>query len=89
MKKFLLTGLFLSQLIASGQQHKYKVIAYYTGNTDTLKKYPLEKLTHIIYSFLRLQNDTLTFHNEQQRQTVIQLTELTKKHSPFPTMGLA
>ena len=79
MKKIALAILLLMQLNAYSSQHPYKVIAYYTGNAEKIKRYPLQKLTHLIYSFLSLQNDTLTFRNEQQRSTVMQIVELKKQ----------
>ncbi len=58
-----------------------KIIAYYTGNAETIQKYPVKKLTHIIYSFLQLKHDTLAFHNEKQQQTLEALV-LLKKTNP-------
>jgi chitinase len=57
-------------------QQPYKIIAYATGGAETIKQYPLDKLTHIIYSFLKIQNDTLTFHNKDQENTVQELVAL-------------
>lgn len=81
----LLPVLLLMQLTVYCRQHPYKVIAYYTGDAEKIKQYPLQKLTHLIYSFLRLQNDTLTFRNDQQRNTVMQLVELKKR---FPHLKI-
>jgi len=64
----------------------YKIIAYYTGNGETIRQYPIEKLTHIIFSFLKLQNDTLTFHNEDQRRALQQLVLLKNKHPQLKIM---
>ena len=62
MKYFITTILISCYLQLSGQQiNSPKIIAYYTGNGETIRQYPVGKLTHIIYSFLKLQNDTLTF----------------------------
>jgi chitinase len=82
MKKKFLTGLLFLQLVSfAQQQNNYKVIAYYTGNGETIRQYPVHQLTHIIYSFLGLQNDTLGFRNEEQLQIVKQLV-LLKKENP-------
>ena len=82
MNKIFLSVLLLFQLgCACGQQKPYRVIAYYTGNGESIRNYPVQKLTHIIYSFLKLQNDTLSFHNDQQRETLRQLV-LLKKENP-------
>ncbi len=86
MKKFL-AFIFLIASLKSFTQPKNdnKIIAYCTGNFETIKQYPIQKLTHIIYSFLKLQNDTLTFHNEQQKQTLQQLVALKKT---FPNLKI-
>lgn len=86
MKKLLLAILLLLQLAASSQYGSRKLIAYYTGNAEKLRQYPLQKLTHLIYSFLKLQHDTLTFRNEQQKNTVQQLVELKKQYPHLKIM---
>jgi len=65
---------------------KYKIIAYYTGNGETIRQYPLEKVTHIIYSFLSLKNDSLGFRNSQQEETVKQLVALKTKYPQLKIM---
>lgn len=78
--------LVLWQSVVLGQQHPYKLIAYSTGSADNIKQYPIDKLTHIIYSFLRLKHDTLDFSNEQQRSTVMQLVDLKKSYPNLKIM---
>ncbi|HEX6170739.1 MAG TPA: glycosyl hydrolase family 18 protein [Chitinophagaceae bacterium] len=67
-------------------QSNYKVIAYYTGNGETIRQYPIDKLTHIIYSFLKLQNDTLGFRNDDQRRSLEQLVALKKTYPHLKIM---
>ncbi len=86
MKKAALAILLLLQLAAFCRPHSRKVIAYYTGDAEKIKQYPLKKITHLIYSFLHLQNDTLTFSNEQQRNTLVQLVELKKQYPHLKIM---
>ncbi len=86
MKRIILVSFFLWVVIVQVQSQRYNVIAYYTGNGETIRQYPVEKLTHIIYSFLKLQNDTLTFHNDKQRQTIEQLVALKKDHPQLKIM---
>ena len=78
--------IFIFIVSAVPGQKPYKVIGYYTGNGETIKQYPVEKLTHIIYSFLKLQNDTLTFRNDTQKIHVQQLVELKKDHPQLKIM---
>ena len=84
MKNLLLIIFVFACFGLAGQP--YKVIAYYTGNGETIRQYPVGKLTHIIYSFLKLQNDSLTFRNEEQRKTVQQLVELKKQYPHLKIM---
>jgi chitinase len=87
MKKTVLACIFFICTGAFGQRAgNYKIIAYYTGNGETIRQYPVEKLTHIIYSFLKIQQDTLTFHNEQQRNNLVQLVALKKQYPQLKIM---
>ena len=87
MKKTILLLCSFSFLLVTGQQKQpYKVIAYYTGNGETIQQYPVGKLTHIIYSFLKMQNDTLTFRDSAQQVTVQQIVGLKKDHPNLKVM---
>lgn len=85
MKKFLLIIVVFAftQLPA---QKQYKVIAYYTGNVEAIRQYPLDKLSHIIFSFLKLQNDNLVFRNDDQKRSLQQLVEVKKDHPQLKIM---
>ncbi len=92
MKKIILLVFLFSFLFISAQKKQqyprdavHKIIAYYTGNGETIKQYPVDKLTHIIYSFLKLQNDTLCFHNDSQKNSLQQLVQLKKD---FPQLKI-
>lgn len=87
MKCFAIAIVMCCCLYSNGQDNnRYKVIAYYTGNGETIRQYPVGQLTHIIYSFLKLQNDTLTFHNEGQRRSLEQLVALKKEYPQLKIM---
>ncbi len=77
--------LFLLSNPAAAQQQNYKVIAYYTGDGDALAQHPLEKLTHVIYSFMRLKNDTLTVANEKQAENLKKIVAYKKQ---FPHLKI-
>jgi len=83
---FIIIFSLLSQLAPAQNDKGYKLIAYYTGNGETIRQYPVSKLTHIIYSFLKLRNDTLDFHNDQQRKTVEELVRLKKSYPRLKIM---
>jgi chitinase len=86
LKKYPLLLLLLLPLCSIAQKQPYKVIAYYTGHADSLKQYPLDKLTHIIYSFLHLHGDSLAFDSEQQQQNVQQIVALKKQYPHLKIM---
>ena len=43
----------------AGADGDFRVIAYVSGRTEDTDKYPVEHLTHVIFSFLHLQGDRL------------------------------
>jgi len=88
MRKWLLVP-FLFVLAFSASAFKptpIDVIAYYTGNAETIKNYPVSKLTHIIYSFLHLKDDTLSFGSDKQKATLLALTNLKKAYPKLKVM---
>lgn len=85
MKKIALP-FFLFLSISLAAQSPFKIIAYYTGNGETIRQWPVDKLTHIIFSFLKVQNDTLGFRNEKQESSLRQLVELKKNYPQLKIM---
>lgn len=85
MKKILFSFFLFFSLTLTAQQ-PYHIIAYYTGNGEAIKQWPVDKLSHIIFSFLKIQNDTLTFHNEKQENSLRQLVELKKQYPQLKIM---
>jgi chitinase len=80
MKKQVLFFLLLCLGYSGFAQSQPKIIAYYTGNAERLQQFPLEKLTHIIYSFVKLQNDSLMLRDAEQEKTVLEIVALKKKY---------
>jgi chitinase len=85
MKQIVVWLLLLTGTQSFAQQ-SFKVIAYTTATDSTVKLYPLNKVTHLIYSFLKLQGDTLTFHNENQEQILKSLVNLKKEYPALKIM---
>lgn len=52
------------------------VMAYYTGDGSDLGRYNINQLTHIIYSFLHLRGDQLSFDDDQAKIAVKRLVAL-------------
>jgi chitinase len=68
-------------------QAQYKVIAYYFPRRgDTTTNYPIDKLTHVIFSFLKLQNDTLSFHNDSQKLALKKWVDLKLQYPNLKVM---
>ncbi len=61
-------------------KNNFAVIAYYTGDSKEIEKYPVEKLTHIIFSFLHLKGNELAFDKDVDRKTLRKLTSLKKNY---------
>lgn len=76
MKRTVFFFILLLSVSARAQTNQYRIIAYATGKAETIKQYPIDKLTHIIYSFLKIKGDTLSFHDSAQENSLKQLVEL-------------
>jgi chitinase len=64
----------------STSSSKTKIIAYYYGDSSEFKNFETDQLSHIIFSFLHLNENKLTFDNEQDSLTVQALVKLKEKN---------
>ena len=76
---FLILWMF-SGVSLFAQDSSIRVIAYYSGGGEKLDQYPVEKLTHIIYSFSHLKGNELDIGNEKSIGTVRKMVELKKRN---------
>ena len=79
----MLTLFFLmTAFIADAQTaaKKISVIAYYAGNATGIDAYPVEKLTHIIFSFCHLKGNELNVDNRNDSLTILHLVDLKKRN---------
>src|SRR5678810_1379645 len=78
MKKLLLLTFMLTAtfVLAQTNNEKISVIAYYAGDPQHIDAYPVEKLTHIIYSFCHLKGNKLNVDNKTDSLTITHLVEL-------------
>lgn len=67
-------------------KNDFAVIAYYSGGAGEVDKYPIEKLTHIIYSFLHLQGNRLAVDDAHDDSTIQHLISLKAKHPHLKVM---
>lgn len=77
---FLILWIFLTTVVFA-QDSDIRVIAYYSGGSEKIDQFPVEKLTHIIYSFSHLKDNELDIGNEKNIATVVKMVEL-KKQNP-------
>ena len=77
---FLLMNLFMSTTVPA-QDTTIRVIAYYSGDSEKLDQYPVEKLTHIIYSFSHLKDNKLDIGSEKSIATVKKMVGLKSRNS--------
>lgn len=90
MKYFCLIAfaLFSAQTLKSQTPRKSNVavIAYYAGNAENVVKYPVEKLTHIIFSFCHLKGNALAVNNLKDTSTIEQLVALKQRNPTLKVM---
>lgn len=87
MKKFiticLLALLFFPSVVKSQENNasqKFSVIGYYAGDAEKVSDYPIEYLTHIIYSFCHLKNGLLNVDNKNDSATIQAIVNLKKRN---------
>lgn len=83
MKKLLLGIFVFTVTVVSSAQtgdKKLSVIGYYAGDAQHIDAYPVEKLTHIIYSFCHLKGNKLNVDNKKDSLTITHLVELKKRN---------
>ncbi|KQR69918.1 glycoside hydrolase family 18 protein [Pedobacter sp. Leaf176] len=73
----------------SKAQQKYKpnVIAYYTGGGGTLiDSFPIEKISHLIYSFGHLKGDSMNIHSAKDSALISKMVDLKKRNPELKVM---
>ncbi|WP_127130115.1 glycoside hydrolase family 18 protein [Pseudoflavitalea rhizosphaerae] len=64
----------------SNSSKNFAVIAYYTGNEKEIDEYPVDKLTHIIFSFCYLKDNKLVTGSPDAAARIKKLVSLKKKY---------
>jgi chitinase len=82
MKKLLLLTFALNVLLVNAQKpvKNFSVIAYYAGDSAHIDAYPVEKLTHIIFSFCHLNGNALHVANARDTATIHHLVALKQRN---------
>jgi chitinase len=76
MKKNIILLLFIFPVMVSGQD----IIAYYSGSAHQIRKYPVEKLTHIVFSFCHLDGNRFHVDTRLDSVTIHTLVRLKKRN---------
>jgi chitinase len=83
--KLLLPLLLTAACTSSGKKNtdapkELAVIAYYSGNADGVEGFPVEKLTHIIFSFGHLKGNKLFINNAGDTATIQKLVSMKNRN---------
>jgi chitinase len=86
----LVAGLFLTssdpaKVRTRGKNH-FAVLAYYSGNARAIDSYPVDRLTHVIFSFVHLHGRKLAFDNARDSAEVAYLVSLKNRHPGLKIM---
>lgn len=65
---------------------KTNVIAYYTGNKTVIDSFPIEKISHLIYSFAHLKGDSLHINSARDTALIKQMVSLKKRNPDLKVM---
>ena len=71
---------FATSLRAAPTDDAFAVVAYYHGGRTDIDRYPLDKLTHVIYSFLHLKGNRLNVNGARDSVNIARLVSLKKTH---------
>jgi chitinase len=77
---FLTLQLFSANTFAQKGKNKISVIAYYAGDAKSVDEYPIEKLTHIIFSFCHLKGNEFSVDSETDAETIHHLVSLKRRN---------
>jgi len=70
----------------SAKKDQLLVIAYYSGDAKQLEQYPLEKLTHIIFSFCHLKGNRLNVDRARDTATIEALVAARSRNPQLKVM---
>ena len=73
----LITWLALSNCVSND----FAVIAYYSGDSRRIDSFPVEKLTHVIFSFGHLKGNRLNIDKKEDSLTIGKLVSLKKRNA--------
>lgn len=81
-----LSAILMISFFSPLHQYGQTIIAYYSVNVKSIDHYPIEKLTHIIYSFCYLKGNRINIGNAADSATIRKLVSLKKKSPSLKVM---
>lgn len=69
-----------NSVYSQNKNRNFRVIAYYASNAAKIDSFPVEQLTHIIYSFCHLKGNRLEVDNKADSATIQKLVSLKARH---------
>lgn len=72
--------LFCTIVTAPAQQKKFAVFGYYAGRPTMVDSFPIEKLTHLCYSFTHLRANKIALSNARDSSTLRNCVALKKRN---------
>ncbi|NII85797.1 glycosyl hydrolase family 18 protein [Pedobacter sp. SG908] len=83
---FVILGQLLSFNVKAQKTIKPNVIAYYTGQNTVIDSFPIEKLSHLIYSFGHLKGDSLNIRSAKDSALISKMISLKKRNPDLKVM---
>ncbi|MCX2433228.1 glycoside hydrolase family 18 protein [Pedobacter sp. GR22-10] len=83
---FSFTAIFFSTSLFAQKPLKPNVIAYYTGNGTVIDSFPVEKISHLIYSFGHLKGDSLYISSAKDSALIDRMVHLKKRNPVLKVM---
>lgn len=78
--KLLFSLLLITGIIRGQQKNLICITGYYAGNADRLDSFPVEKLTHLIYSFGHLKDNKMHINNAGDTACIQKMVSLKEKN---------
>ena len=82
----IITLSFLSIQSKAQKTTKPNVIAYYTGQNSVIDSFPIEKLSHLIYSFGHLKGDSLNISSAKDSALITKMVTLKQRNPDLKIM---
>ncbi|MDY0903654.1 glycoside hydrolase family 18 protein [Pedobacter sp. CFBP9032] len=78
--------IFFSTNLSAQKTKKPNVIAYHTGNGTVIDSFPIEKISHLIYSFGHLKGDSMHISSAKDSALITKMVSLKKRNPDLKVM---